>query len=76
MKYVAIALLAVIPALADWRWEGREEAREAVAEARRARLEARREVAEARRDIDGKWSRRVASGGMRRGERSRSSRAR
>ena len=33
MKYVAIALLAVIPALADWRWEGREQAREAMAEA-------------------------------------------
>src|SRR5260370_8393434 len=51
MKYVAIALLLVIPALADWRWEGREEARQAMAEARRARSEARREVAQAKRDI-------------------------
>ena len=34
MKYiVVIALLAVMPALADWRWEGREQARQAVAEA-------------------------------------------
>ena len=48
MKYAAIALLLAIPALADWRWEGRDEAREAVAEARRARMEARREVMQAR----------------------------
>jgi Flp pilus assembly protein TadB len=52
MKYlVALALLAVMPALADWRWEGRQQARQAMAEARRARDEARREVAEARREV-------------------------
>ena len=52
MKYiVVIALLAVMPALADWRWEGREQARQAVAEARRARAEAMREVAQARREV-------------------------
>jgi F0F1-type ATP synthase membrane subunit b/b' len=52
MKYIAvIALLAVMPVLADWRWEGREQARQAVAEARRARAQAMREVAQARREI-------------------------
>src|ERR1035441_7132603 len=45
MKWVlVVALLLAVPALADWRWEGREDVRAAMAEARRARAEARREV--------------------------------
>ena len=52
MKYlVVIALLVAMPLLADWRWEGRDQARQAVAEARRARAEAMREMAEARREM-------------------------
>src|ERR1017187_1089810 len=52
MKWVlVVALLLAVPALADWRWEGREDVRAAMAEARRARAEARRELAEARRDM-------------------------
>ena len=39
MKYVAIALLAALPALADWQHHTRNEAREAMAEARHARME-------------------------------------
>src|ERR1017187_10266922 len=52
MKYlVVIALLVAMPLLADWRWEARAQARQAVAEARRARAEAMREVAHARQEV-------------------------
>ena len=51
VKYLVIALLLVAPALADWRWEYRSDARHAMAEARRARAEAWRDAAEARRQI-------------------------
>ena len=41
MKYVlVIALLAVVPAIADWQREGREQTRQAMDEARRARDDA------------------------------------
>src|ERR1039457_2158246 len=52
MKYlVVIALLVAMPLLADWRWEGRAQARQAVAEARRARAEAMRDVAHAGQEV-------------------------
>src|ERR1039457_1873021 len=52
MKYlVVIALLVAMPLLADWRWEGRAQARQAVPEARRARAETMREVAHARQEV-------------------------
>ncbi len=50
MKYILVGLLLAIPALAEWQWEGREEARRAMAEARRSRMEAMREVSRARSD--------------------------
>ena len=48
MKYVAIGLLAVMPAMASWEWRGRDESRRAHLEARRARVEFAREMRRAR----------------------------
>ena len=53
MKYIAIILLAALPALADWQHQTCSEARQAMVEARHARLEAMHEVARARAEVRG-----------------------
>src|ERR1035441_648729 len=63
MKWVlVVALLLAVPALADWRWEGREDVRAAMAEARRARAEARANWRRLAGKCGTKCVRRIANG--------------